>query len=66
MVDDSIPYAYHHEVVTIDDVPVHVAWVVQCPVCGAFIEEKEKKDFESHTGSEYAEHYEQQHRMDIR
>lgn len=45
----------HYEVIDLDE--VHIAWVVQCPECDAFIEEKEQKDFESHTGREYAEHY---------
>jgi hypothetical protein len=57
--DFGIPYAYHYTVVDIDD--HFVANVVKCPVCGVYIEEVERKDEESHSGVEYAEHYEQQH-----
>lgn len=32
-----------------------------CPRCGLRIEQVERKDFESHTGREYAEHYDAEH-----
>ena len=34
---------------------------VTCPVCGARIVPTERKDFESFTGREYAEHYAAEH-----
>lgn len=55
----GIPYAPEFMVTTVDG--DFVAWVARCPVCGAFIELREKKDFESNTGSEYARHYEVEH-----
>lgn len=33
----------------------------ECPRCGLMIEAKARKDFESHSGIEYARHYEAEH-----
>lgn len=49
----GIPYAYQNEDNT-----------VTCPFCGARIREVERKDFESFTGREYAEHYTREHAVD--
>lgn len=35
--------------------------VVECPVCKIHIELKQKKDFESNSINEYAEHYKKEH-----
>lgn len=54
-----VPYAH----MEYDDDPRHKGgWVKICPECGVRIPLKERKDFESFTGREYAEHYEQEHR----
>jgi len=55
----TIPFAKHYIVTDLDD--KFRALVVQCPTCGAYIEEHEMKDEESHTGSEYADHYRRLH-----
>lgn len=36
-------------------------WGKVCPDCGEFIVTRERKDFESFTGREYAEHFMAEH-----
>jgi hypothetical protein len=55
----GIPFATNFEVIDTDG--NHSAWVVKCPDCGAYIEETEMKDEESHSGAEYAKHYTEVH-----
>lgn len=52
--DTMIPYA--------DRVQVLGEWCSICPACKRAIPLKERKDFESFSGREYAEHYVTEHR----
>lgn len=49
----GVPYAHQNE----DN-------SVTCPRCGQRIMQTERKDFESFTGFEYADHYDKQHALD--
>lgn len=50
----GIPYASRH----VDD---DGQWYCVCPECGQRIDLNQRKDFESLSGREYAEHYEDHH-----
>ena len=52
----GIPYARRVE--------IDGAWYSICPRCEAKIELRERKDFESHSGREYAEHFAAEHAGD--
>jgi uncharacterized Zn finger protein (UPF0148 family) len=49
----GVPYARQNEDGT-----------VTCPNCGKRIRQTERKDFESFTGHEYADHYDAEHAAD--
>lgn len=42
------------------------SWVKVCPACGKRVTLVERKDFESFTGKEYAEHYTREHDRDAK
>jgi hypothetical protein len=52
---DPVPYA----LTNVDAFGIH--WAT-CPVCGLKIRLRHKKDFESYSKREYAEHYKETHR----
>lgn len=54
IIQGGVPYAKR----IVDD---DGCWYAICPDCREGIELTERKDFESFTGSEYADHYEREH-----
>ena len=57
---ELLPYAFNKQL-GYDDTGRMVQHT-QCPECGVWVTETERKDFESFLNTEYAKHYEQEHR----